>query len=73
METSSPSLHSALRALARLGGVSPLLLQGIEVVNRVPYLFLGHLATKGGHGRAGDPIADGLEQIMVRMERHMQD
>jgi hypothetical protein len=48
-----------------------LLLQGLEVVNCVPYFLLGHLSAKGGHGRAGDPGADDLEQVVVRMERYI--
>jgi hypothetical protein len=31
------------------------------------------VSPEGGHGRAGDPIADGLEQIVVRMEQHMHN
>jgi hypothetical protein len=31
------------------------------------------VSPEGGHGRAGDSIADGLEQIVVRMEQHMHN
>jgi hypothetical protein len=55
----------------RRGRAEALLPQSLEIVNRLPDLLRAHLATKGGHRRARDPIMDRGEEVRVRMQGHM--